>query len=137
MSEQKRKPGFWGKLALASIMLLLAISLADGHNCQAGGYDYHAGASDPLGDAFGSSPNHDVVQIDLYQNVNSLYIVGTFSAPISPPGSGGDELMGYIDLDIDHNPMTGSTSIVSSHTGYPQCGNSGLGIEYYVEWYEG
>jgi hypothetical protein len=118
-------------------MILMALFLPDGRICRAGGHDYYAGTPDPVGDAFGVSPQHDVIQLDLFLDTDSLYIVGTFNAAIYPPGSGSNQLLGYIDLDIDHNPATGSPSYVSSYGGYPQCGNSGLGIEYYVEWYEG
>ena len=123
----------YGRLALVILIPIFILYLADGRACRAGGFDYHAGIQDPLGDAFGALPQHDAVHFDLYLDYNSLYIVGQFSAPIYPPGSGANQLLGFIDLDVDHNPATGSASNVSNYLGYPQCGNSGLGIEYYVD----
>jgi len=99
-----------------------------------------AGVADPAGDAFGALPKHDTVRLDLWLDYNSLYIVGHFDHPINPPGSGASEVLGYIDLDTDQDASTGSVSHVSNYVAYPQCGNSGLGMDYYVHidtWVDG
>jgi hypothetical protein len=140
MYKQKRKRFPKVLRALALIAGLIALILTGTQPGSAGGYDYHADTNDPVGDAMGALPKHDTVRLQLFQNVDSLYIVAHFNAPISPPGSGSNEVLGYIDLDIDQNPTTGSTSHVSNYVGHPQCGHSGLGMEYYVDiitWVDG
>ena len=133
MSERCRRSLIRGLRALIFVGLALALLLGSGRTGKAGGFDYYSVTTDSGCDAMGALPHHDANKFGLYLDYNSLYISVNFVGPIVPPGSGANELLGYIDLDIDQNPATGSPSNVSGQTGYPQCGNSGLGMEYYVD----
>ena len=86
---------------------------------------------DPTGDMFGVSPQHDVTDILLTTNGTTLTVMTAFAGPIGYPGSGSNEVAGYLDFDTDQDANTGITSHLAI---YPQCtGCSALGVDYFVD----
>lgn len=95
-----------------------------------GGADATVG--DPLGDAFGGAnlPSLDLSAFSATTDGTSLILRLDFFTPISPVDSGEPNAMGgYIDLDVDQDPMTG----VDLHVGGLCPQPAGLGLEYYVD----
>jgi hypothetical protein len=87
---------------------------------------------DPSGDQLPMStdPKHDIKSLYLYtESSHILDITVSFFGAIAPPDSGGDTaVIGYIDLDVDQNPGTGSPSHLATY-----CGDPGMGMDYYVD----
>ncbi len=77
---------------------------------------------DPTGDNFGLSPLYDATWLALSKQGSELVVEMIFSTPISSADIGG-----YIDLDIDQDPTTGTISHVATY-----CANPGIGREYSV-----
>lgn len=92
-------------------------------------------AGDPIGDNFGTLPSHDITQLYLYtESSHLLEITIRFDQAIGPPDSGAAyAVVGFIDIDIDQNASTGNTSHLAS---YPQCGDPGLGVDYFIDLYQ-
>lgn len=101
-------------------------------------------ASDPAGDTFGSgTPVHDIksITVDQDNTDDSLTFVIEFYGPISAPSGGAvDAIEGYIDIDIDNNPLSGDIVTPGSPsyaTHLDQFGMGtpapGLGVEFYLD----
>jgi serralysin len=91
-----------------------------------------SGANDPAGDTFGS-PNlvHDIALFDAQVSPGSVRFVFEFYGSIAPPSAFAPEsVVGYIDIDVDQNPLTGSPSNTSR---FIAGGDASLGIELYID----
>lgn len=76
-----------------------------------------ATAADPTGDTF--NPGWDLTSISGETDDTTLTLTLTFAGTITPPPSGpgpegqppggGNEVIGFIDLDVDQNAATGGT----------------------------
>jgi len=83
---------------------------------------------DPPGDTYGSpdDPSQpDITMVAAAHDSDALTIVIRFASP--PPG-----LVGYIDLDVDQDPTTGTLAQVDAYRPDPG-GSSGLGDEFVVD----
>lgn len=91
---------------------------------------YDGRYDDPIGDAFGADPQLDLSALAACRSAGSVRIDLEFATPIMPGASGAPNAIGgYVDIDVDQDPSTGSPSIVDVYSGQP----SGLGIEYFVD----
>lgn len=94
--------------------------------------------SDPMGDTFGTStPVHDILSVSAETVGTDIIFSATFNESISAPSAGLlDAIEGYIDIDADGNPATGTlTSGYASHLDQLGQGapSPGLGVEYYLD----
>jgi hypothetical protein len=89
--------------------------------------------SDPIGDtSAGAYLTYDIVSIDaVYDATNLKITIQLTGAPVAPSANQLQGLSGFIDIDADVNPGTGATATIDSLGG--GYGNTGLGIEYYVD----
>src|SRR5262245_3688051 len=81
---------------------------------------------DPIGDTSGA---YDIVSINSTLTTNDLTIEVTFTPSSADPWL----VVGFVDIDVDQNPATGTTSTDAGFTasrGAPVPG--GLGIEVYI-----
>ena len=67
---------------------------------------------DAQGDAGGTDPARDISYLAAYNDGTSLVLTLQFWDPISPPNTGNtNEVVGFIDLDLDADPSTGEPSM--------------------------
>ena len=75
---------------------------------------------------------YDITSIDaIFTSTNLTFIVNLTTNPLAPSSAGNAGIRGFIDIDIDTNVGTGVGSNISTLSS--PFGNSGLGIEYYVD----
>lgn len=112
----------------AGLALTLLFALAFSTSAQGG---LVLNFPDPTGDTFGFlTPQLDIVNTQVTLTPTAIMFDVAFADMISAPSANLDNsVYGDIDLDIDQNPSTGSTSNVTLYGNQP----SGLGIEYYVD----
>jgi Big-like domain-containing protein len=83
--------------------------------------------ADPAGDTYGSPDDlsqPDITQLAAAHDSDGLTIVITLAGPTGASG--------YVDLDVDQNPNTGSLAQVDAYRPDPG-GSSGLGAEFTVD----
>ena len=92
--------------------------------------------SDPRGDTFGASERQiDLLEVSSFIDAeygDFLIVELSFAQPVGLAGGSGDPtelLAGFVDLDSDGNPETGTISAVELFTPHA----SGLGVDYYVD----
>lgn len=67
---------------------------------------------DAEGDAVGTTPVRDISYLAAYNDGSSLVLTLQFWGAISPPNTGNtNEVVGFIDLDLDQDPSTGESSM--------------------------
>ena len=67
---------------------------------------------DAQGDAAGTTPVRDISYLAAYNDGTSLVLTLQFWGAISPPNTGNlNEVVGFIDLDLDRDPTTGEPSM--------------------------
>jgi hypothetical protein len=90
--------------------------------------------SDPVGDAVGGLPAHDILSVaGVVTPGVDITITVTFGAAVSAP-SGGDAatlVQGFIDLDTDQNTTTNGATDYGAARGL--AGKSGLGVDFYLD----
>jgi hypothetical protein len=96
---------------------------------------------DAAGDNFGIEVfQYDILSIDLYIDESKTYLIMhmTFNNPVYAPFPVGnmEGLVGYLEVDADQNPLTGSTSIIDGFAigqGEPP---TNMGVEYGFYFFE-
>lgn len=116
-----------GLLAACLLLILLMVSAAPAMGARI--LAFVSTVTDPLGDAFGVSPQHDVVEYSLSSGSGLLVLTVVFAGPIEPPG-GANGVVGYLDLDVDQDEGTGAPPHAAT---YPQCTAPKMGMDYYVD----
>jgi hypothetical protein len=88
--------------------------------------------NDPSGDTFGA-PNtpHDIANLDALLSPSSVTFVVDFYNEIVPPSAfSATSVAGYIDVDLDQNPLTGA---VAKKSEFSPAGDSRLGSEFHID----
>lgn len=88
--------------------------------------------NDPSGDTFGA-PNtpHDIANLDVLFSPSSVTFVVEFYNEILPPSAFSDtSVVGFIDIDLDQNPLTGA---VAKKSEFSPAGDSRLGSEFHLD----
>jgi hypothetical protein len=87
---------------------------------------------DPQGDTFGAPDvAHDIEFVDSQLSATSLtFTVGLFGNIAPPSAFAADSVVGFIDIDVDQDPLSGEQSNKSRLS--PN-GDSNLGIEFYLD----
>ncbi|MCA9262199.1 MAG: hypothetical protein KDA60_00060 [Planctomycetales bacterium] len=87
---------------------------------------------DPRNDTFNpAGVSHDIAYIDSVRSHSSLFIEIGFYNEVDPPSAfTSQSVVGFIDLDVDQNPLTGA---LSNKTKFSPAGPSALGVEYWVD----
>ena len=95
---------------------------------------YAAMVKDKSNDTFGTNTiNTDILSIDVEFDAKYLYMTCNFNSEIFPPDSKNPSaFFGYIDLDVDQNPATGTTALSDYYSG-----SSEIGMDYYLEFLPG
>jgi Ca2+-binding RTX toxin-like protein len=90
--------------------------------------------SDPLGDTFGFGTTQlDIESLSSSADGDAVTLKFDFFTPIAPPSSfSAESIVGYIDLDLDQNASTGTSSFQSSFAPPGQQGGL-LGNEAYID----
>jgi hypothetical protein len=121
--NERPDPPAWKRLralgALAIIAVLVTLAPAAAQRL----INPQAQQDDPIYDTFGVSPIHDATAYSATADEKSLTMSMRFTRPIA-------DITGYLDLDTDLSQGTGRTSHT---TGQPECGPSGIGVDYYVD----
>jgi hypothetical protein len=88
-------------------------------------------APDAVGDAFGSgTPNLDISGMSAFLSGGNVSISMNFATPISPADAGDPEsVIGFIELDIDQDPLTGNASAFDFFCPQP----TQLGTEFIID----
>ncbi|MDJ0634668.1 MAG: hypothetical protein QNJ34_15880 [Xenococcaceae cyanobacterium MO_188.B29] len=89
---------------------------------------------DPLGDTFGfGSPQIDIENVSGVVSGEELKLTMNFFTPISAPSTGlSDSVVGFWDLDLDQDPLTGIASNQSFFAPPDQQGGP-LGVEVVID----
>lgn len=71
--------------------------------------------NDPLGDTFGSPRiAHDIANLDAAISLTSVTFTIDFYGSVKPPSDfAAESLVGFLDIDLDQNPLTGSAEKAS------------------------
>ena len=92
--------------------------------------------TDPTGDTFETTASDglvvpDIVQLGAEVENTDLVIQIDFAQPMVSNLTGGDNVVvGFVDIDVDQDSMTGYPSQVDGFR--PDTGSTGTGVEYYV-----
>jgi hypothetical protein len=133
MQDKRRmiKGALWMASTLCTFAGLMMIGSAGEAIAPRGAMAFTTHETDPTGDAFGVSPQHDVTDLLLSTDGTTLTVMVAFASPIGYPHSGSNEVAGYLDFDTDQDASTG----VASHLApYPECANcTALGIDYFID----
>jgi hypothetical protein len=84
--------------------------------------------ADPAGDTFGvGAVQHDIVSVTSTVTATDLVLQVAFGGPISAPSAfAPNSVVGFIDLDIDQNDVTGSAQTHGPTSAFP-------GTEFFVD----
>ena len=86
----------------------------------------------PIDAVNGFYATYDITSIDaIFTNTDLTFIVNLTTNPLAPSSAGNAGIRGFIDIDVDTNIGTGVGSNISTLSS--PFGNSGLGIEYYID----
>lgn len=87
--------------------------------------------ADAAGDTFGEQPTQlDLASLEVGSDGSRLVAVATFHGPVTPADSGAaDALAGFLDLDTDQNPLTGTRSTVDAYSHFI----ADLGVDFFVD----
>lgn len=95
--------------------------------------------SDPAGDTFGTGPiQQDILSVGSSLSATSITFDVTFAGLIAAPSTGNPRsVLGYLDIDIDQNPLTGRspTDVAFTIARGGAAVRSGLGIEYFLDFF--
>jgi len=91
---------------------------------------YALTVEDPQDDTFGTNAvKIDILSTDVQFDSNYLYFGCTLASPVFEADTGNpSDLYGYIDLDVDQDPSTGTTALSDYYNG-----SSKIGMDYYLE----
>lgn len=87
---------------------------------------------DPQGDTFGSPlTSHDIAAIEATLVGSTVLFTVELYQPIAPASAfAANSLVGFIDIDLDQNPATGS---VAKKTLFSPMGDNALGSEFHID----
>jgi hypothetical protein len=132
-------------LASPAVMTIMLVSCSLGTEISIPLYSELGGKNlrtfeDLAGDTFGSGNyQYDILSADVFQDRDNTQLVMhlTFNNPVHPPSTAGadDELVGYLEIDTDQDPGTGTPSFIDSYASSLGLPPANLGVEYGIDFF--